>query len=92
MAFIQVFTEKIKGEKYKIKGNIAKCMTKCIPDGKITIELLEPRIQEWFRVFASSFIDRLSIGTHIGRVGCVVDTRHISDTSEFGLLKYEGHS
>ena len=80
VAFIQVFTEKIKGEKYKIKGNIAKCMTKCIPDGKITIELLEPRIQEWFVE---------STDTHICWVGCIFDAGHFFDTGNSSLgIKY----
>ena len=33
-----------KGDKYKIKNNIKKCMTKFIHEGKLTIELVEPKI------------------------------------------------
>lgn len=44
-AFIQIFTEKCKsGEKYKIRNNIAKCMTRFMQEGKLTIELVEPRV------------------------------------------------
>ena len=46
VAFLQVFTEKsAKGDKFRIPGNIGKCLTKCVPDGKMTIELVEPRVQ-----------------------------------------------
>ena len=44
-AFIQIFTEKSKnGDKYKIRNNISKCMTRFISEGKLTIELVEPRV------------------------------------------------
>lgn len=44
-AFMQIFTDKSKGgDKYKLRNNIAKCMTKFIIDGKLTIELIEPRV------------------------------------------------
>ena len=46
VAYIQIFTQSsTKGDKFRIKGNIAKCLTKCINDGKLTIELVEPRLQ-----------------------------------------------
>lgn len=44
-AFIQIFTEKSKnGDKFKIRNNISKCMTRFISEGKLTIELVEPRV------------------------------------------------
>lgn len=68
-AFIQVFTEKIKGDKYKIKNNIKKCMTRFMNEGKLTIELLEPKINLMISKAENSQLQKFCKGLKLGLKG-----------------------